>query len=129
MHHGRDAEPPGRDDLVLERGHGAGAIGRGHRGGAEHPGELAEPGVDQRVPAGHRGEFVLVWHDLAARGIHADPDTVKLRNLFPQGHLGEQVAHPLSRRGCRIPPGVGVYPALDRHVLPSLPGRGPPGPG
>src|SRR5689334_25295029 len=55
-----------------------------------------------------------MWHDLPARGIHTDPDTVKLGDLFPQGHPGEQITHPLSWRDRRIPPGL--CEPLDRHV-------------
>ena len=129
VHHGRDAEAAGRDDLVLEHGHGTGAVGRGHRGGAEHPGELADPGIEQGVPVRHGRGVVLVRHDLAARGVHADPDAVELGDLFPQGHAGEQVAHPLGRRGCRVAPGLGVNAALDRHVAAVLTGKGAARPG
>src|SRR5713226_4427320 len=85
---------------------------------------MSAPGIDQLLPVRHRGGGLLMWHDLAARGVHADPDAVELGDLFPQGHTGEQVAHPLGRRGCRVAPGLGeTRPSIVTWLLSST-GKG-----
>ena len=121
VHHGRDPVPAGRHDLPLDGGHRAGAVRRADRGGAVRPGELPEPVADQRLPADlRRRRVVLVRRDGTAGRIDADPDAVQLRELLPDGHLGEQVAHPLGWAGVGIAPGVGGKAALNGHVGPSV---------
>ena len=102
----RDAEPAAGRDPRLQPGQRPNPGADRHRAAAEHPGELAQPVLDELVERRlllaelvlHRGHAVPV----AGRAL---PDAAKLRDLLRQRHPAQQLGHPLVGRQRRVAPG------------------------
>jgi hypothetical protein len=108
-----DAEPAGRDDLLLRRGQRPGAGRRFDRTGTERAGQLSEAIGDHVVPdrrlAGH---VLLMGGDTATGRIGPDPEPDQLGKLLLQRHGRDQRLHPLRDRAVNVPPDWRVITGL-----------------
>lgn len=89
-----DAEPARGHDPALGAQQRQRAERRVDRCGAERPGELAQAVRQQLVEGDRFLHLVLVGGDFATFGGGAHPDSVQLRGLLRQGHLGDQGVGP-----------------------------------
>ncbi len=119
VHQGRDAEPGRHHDALLTDQLG-GALGRGERHAAVHPGQVAEtvPGrlLQRHRAAGredvlHRRDVVLLLRVvpfvMGVAHVVADPAAAQLRDLLLEGHLGKQCLDAIGDGQCRVVPRLG----------------------
>ena len=103
VHHGRDAEPPGRHDLALAAGHRAGARRPGLTGAVPY-GRVSCPIpslISVSQAAAGAAEVMLMRRDRAAGRVDVHPDAGELGDLLRDGHPGQQIAVPGPRPGRR----------------------------